>query len=143
MTKRATTFERKAHALSHLLRKRAKDKTENSPSLKIIAAFAERRGYRPRKVEDEEILQRLLYPMINEGARILEEGIAQRASDIDVVWLNGYGWPAATGGPMFWADTIGLQKITAGLEAHADKFGTGFVLSPMLSRLAAAGESLV
>ncbi len=109
----------------------------------IIAAFAERRGYRPRKVEDEEILQRLLYPMINEGARILEEGIAQRASDIDVVWLNGYGWPAVTGGPMFWADTIGLQKITAGLEAHADKFGTGFVLSPMLSRLAAAGESLV
>jgi len=109
----------------------------------IIAGFAGQRGYRPRRVEDEEILQRLLYPMINEGARILEEGIAQRASDIDVVWLNGYGWPAATGGPMFWADTIGLLKIVAGLRAHADKFGTGFALSPMLLRLAAAGESLV
>jgi 3-hydroxyacyl-CoA dehydrogenase len=108
----------------------------------IIAAFAERRGYRPRRVEDEEILERLLYPMINEGARILEEGIAQRASDIDVVWLNGYGWPAATGGPMFWADSAGLQKIVAGLQAHADKFGPGFVLSPMFSRLAAAGGSL-
>ena len=96
-----------------------------------------------RKVEDEEILQRLLYPMINEAAKILEEGIAQRASDIDVVWLNGYGWPAATGGPMFWADTTGLPKIVAGLQTHADRFGTGFVLSPMLSRLAAAGESLL
>lgn len=108
----------------------------------IIAGFAERRGYRPRKIGDDEILERLLYPMINEGARILEEGIAQRASDIDVVWLNGYGWPAATGGPMFWADSAGLQKIVAGLQAHADKFGSGFVLSPMLLHLAAAGGSL-
>jgi 3-hydroxyacyl-CoA dehydrogenase len=72
--------------------------------------------------------------MINEAARILEERIAQLASDIDVVWLNGYSWPAATGGPMFWADTIGLQKIVGCLHVHADKFGTGFVLSPMLSR---------
>jgi len=109
----------------------------------IIAGFAERRGYRPRGIEDDEILERLLYPMINEAALILEEGIAQRASDIDVVWLNGYGWPAATGGPMFWADTTGLPKIVAGLQTHADKFGTGFVLSPMLSRLAAAGGSLI
>jgi 3-hydroxyacyl-CoA dehydrogenase len=109
----------------------------------IIAGFAERRGYRPRGIEDDEILERLLYPMINEAALILEEGIAQRASDIDVVWLNGYGWPAATGGPMFWADTTGLQKIVAGLQVHAGKFGPGFVLSPMLSRLAAAGGSLV
>src|SRR6267378_1030312 len=110
---------------------------------KIIVDVATSMGITRRPVADEEILQRLLYPMVNEGAKILEEGIAQRASDIDVVWLNGYGWPAATGGPMFWADTIGLLKIVAGLRAHADKFGTGFVLSPMLSRVAAAGESLV
>ena len=109
----------------------------------IIAAFADRRGYRPRSIEDDEILERLLYPMINEGAKILEEGIAQRASDIDVVWLNGYGWPASTGGPMFWADAVGLPKIVAGLRAHAGRFGSGFVVSPMLSRLAAAGGSLV
>ncbi len=109
----------------------------------IIAGFAERRGYRPRAIEDDEILTRLLYPMINEGAKILEEGIAQRAADIDVVWLNGYGWPAATGGPMFWADAIGLQKVVAGLQAHADKFGSGFAISPMLSRLAATGGRLV
>jgi 3-hydroxyacyl-CoA dehydrogenase len=109
----------------------------------IVAAFADRRGYRPRRIEDDEILERLLYPMINEAVLILEEGVAQRPSDIDVVWLNGYGWPAATGGPMFWADSTGLQKIVAGLQTHAGKFGPGFVLSPMLSRLAATGESLV
>ena len=109
---------------------------------KIIADFAARSGTPQHRIDRQEILERLLYPMINEGALILDEGMAQRASDIDIVWLNGYGWPAATGGPMFWADTVGLQKIVAGLRAHADKFGAGFVLSPMLSRLAVAGESL-
>lgn len=109
----------------------------------IIAAFADRRGYRPRKIEDLEILERLLYPMINEGARILEEGIAQRASDIDVVWLKGYGWPAHTGGPMFWADSTGLPRIVAGLEAHVGKLGSGFVFSPLLLRMAGAGGRLV
>jgi 3-hydroxyacyl-CoA dehydrogenase len=109
----------------------------------IITEFADRRGYRPREIEDGEILERLLYPMINEGAKILEEGIAQRASDIDVVWLNGYGWPASTGGPMFWADTIGLQKIVAGLQAHAGKFASDFVLSPLLLSKAAEGGHLI
>ena len=56
--------------------------------------------------------------MVNEGAKILEEGMAQRASDIDVVWVYGYGWPVYRGGPMFWADTEGLAKIVAGLEKH-------------------------
>ena len=56
--------------------------------------------------------------MVNEGAKILDEGMAQRASDIDVVWINGYGWPLYTGGPMFWADTVGLDKVVAGLEKH-------------------------
>ena len=65
----------------------------------------------PRQAE--EILQRLLYPMINEGARILEEGIAQRASDIDVIYVYGYGFPAWRGGPMFYADTVGLGKVLA------------------------------
>ena len=61
-----------------------------------------------REISDEEIVERTLYPMVNEGAKILEEGIAQRASDIDVIWLYGYGWPIYRGGPMFWADTVGL-----------------------------------
>ena len=56
--------------------------------------------------------------MVNEGAKILEEGMAQRASDIDVVWINGYGWPLYTGGPMFWADTIGLDTVVSGLEKY-------------------------
>ena len=60
---------------------------------------------------DQEVLERCLYPMVNEGAKILEEGIAIRGSDIDVVWVNGYGWPLYRGGPMFWADSVGLAEI--------------------------------
>ncbi len=80
----------------------------------MIAAFAKERGYVPREVSDEEILERCTYPMINEGAKILDEHIAQRASDIDVVWTAGYGWPTYLGGPMFWASQTGLRTIVAG-----------------------------
>ncbi|WP_137896967.1 3-hydroxyacyl-CoA dehydrogenase NAD-binding domain-containing protein [Sphingomonas sp. 2SG] len=69
-------------------------------------------------VTDEEIIERTLYTMVNEGALILEEGMAQRASDIDVVWIYGYGWPVYRGGPMFWAKTEGYEKVVAGLEKH-------------------------
>jgi 3-hydroxyacyl-CoA dehydrogenase len=69
-------------------------------------------------VTDEEIIERTLYTMVNEGALILEEGMAQRASDIDVVWVYGYGWPVYRGGPMFWAKTEGYDKVVAGLEKH-------------------------
>ena len=72
--------------------------------------------------------------MVNEGAKILEEKMAQRASDIDVVWINGYGWPLYTGGPMFWADSVGLDTVVAGLEKH------NLPVSDYLSRKAAAGE---
>ena len=84
----------------------------------IIAEFAAKAGKEQREISKDEIRERLLYPMVNEGAKILEEGMAQRASDIDVVWINGYGWPLYTGGPMFWADTVGLDKVVAGLEKH-------------------------
>lgn len=84
----------------------------------IIAEFRAKSGAAQRDISDEEILERQLYPMVNEGAMILEEGMAQRASDIDIVWINGYGWPAWTGGPMFWADTVGLDKVVAGLEKY-------------------------
>ena len=85
----------------------------------IIEDFrSEDRASTQREITDEEIVERTLYPMVNEGALILEEGKAQRASDIDVVWIYGYGWPVYRGGPMFWAETEGLPKVVAGLEKH-------------------------
>ena len=107
----------------------------------IIAEFMEKAGTTPREISDQEILERCLYPMVNEGAKILEEGMAQRASDIDVVWMNGYGWPPYTGGPMFWADTVGLDVILAGLEKHADAFGDKVTISPLLREKAEKGET--
>ncbi len=107
----------------------------------IINTFIEKSGNTPRAIDDQEILERCLYPMVNEGAKILEEGMAQRASDIDVTWMNGYGWPTYTGGPMFWADQIGLDKIVAGLETYMDKFEDGFTISELLKDKAAKGET--
>ncbi len=99
----------------------------------IIGTFAAKSGVAQRDVSKQEIFERLLYPMVSEGALILEEGIAQRASDIDLVWLNGYGWPAWTGGIMHWADHEGLGKIASGLQAH------GLLVAPLLTKLAAEG----
>ena len=76
----------------------------------IIEDFAAKQGVERREITDQEIVERTLYTMVNEGAKILEEGIAQRASDIDVVWVYGYGWPVYRGGPMFWADSVGLAE---------------------------------
>ena len=97
----------------------------------IIADFASKSGVAQREVSKQEIFERLLYPMVSEGALILEEGVAQRASDIDLVWLNGYGWPVWTGGIMHWADHEGLGKIVDGLQAH------GLPVAPLLEKLAA------
>lgn len=96
----------------------ARNRTPSDEVKQIIADFAAKEGKEQREISKDEIRERLLYPMVNEGAKILEEGMAQRASDIDVVWINGYGWPLYTGGPMFWADTIGLDTVVAGLEKH-------------------------
>ncbi len=99
----------------------------------IIAEFAAKSGVTQRTVSKQEIFERLLYPMVSEGALILAEGIAQRASDVDLVWLNGYGWPAWTGGIMYWADHEGLSKIASGLEQH------GLPVAPLLAKLAGDG----
>lgn len=107
----------------------------------LIAEFAQSKGYKTRDVSDEEIKERLLYTMVNEGALILEEGMAQRSSDIDIVWLNGYGWPAYTGGPMFWAGSIGLDTVVAGLKKHEKALGEEFKLSSLLVEKAKAGET--
>jgi 3-hydroxyacyl-CoA dehydrogenase len=78
--------------------------------------------------------------MVNEGAKILEEGKAQRASDIDIVWINGYGWPVYTGGPMFWADTVGLDKLLAAMKGYQAKMGDEFKPAALLETLVAEGR---
>ena len=87
----------------------------------IIEDFAKKQGVERRKISDQEIVERTLYTMVNEGAKILEEGIAQRASDVDVVWVYGYGWPVYRGGPMFWADTEGAAEIVEGLKRQEER----------------------
>jgi 3-hydroxyacyl-CoA dehydrogenase len=111
---------------------------------KIIVDVATEQGITRRHVTDEEILQRLLYPMVNEGAKILDEKIAIRASDIDVIWVYGYGWPVYRGGPMFWASEIGLRKVRDKMldfqKATGDAFWTP---APLLARLADEGKGFV
>ena len=107
----------------------------------LIARVSQEKGVTRRSFTTDEILSRLLDPMVNEGARILEEGIAARPGDIDVIWLNGYNWPAWRGGPMHWADTIGLRTIVARLEAQAAETGDkALEPAPLLRRLAAEGK---
>jgi 3-hydroxyacyl-CoA dehydrogenase len=118
-------------------------KASPSPSVaEIIDDFRANAGAVARKISAEEITVRTLYTIVNEGAKILEENIAQRASDIDVVWSHGYGWPRHTGGPMFWADRVGLKTIVADLRRHADHLGSNFSLSPLLARRAEQGNAL-
>ena len=107
---------------------------------KIILDFAASKGINRRAIGDEEILERCLYPMINEGAKILEEGKAIRASDIDIVWINGYGWPVYRGGPMFYGDLIGLDKVLAKLVELQGKHGDDFKPAALLEKLAKDGK---
>src|SRR5262245_25127143 len=109
---------------------------------KIIRDFAARSGAPQRQITEQEILERCLYAQINEGAKILEEKMAIRASDIDIVWINGYGWPVYRGGPMFHADTVGLAQVVARLEEYGPRLGPDFTISPLLKQLAADGKRL-
>ncbi len=108
---------------------------------KIILDFAAKQGINRRDISDEEILERCVYPMINEGAKILEEGMAIRASDIDIVWLNGYGWPLYRGGPMFYGDLIGLPKVLEKMKSFQAQMGEEFKPSALLEKLVAEGKS--
>jgi 3-hydroxyacyl-CoA dehydrogenase len=92
--------------------------TPSDEALAIIEEFRSRSNLPKREISDQEIVERTLYPVVNEGYKILEEGKAQRASDIDVVWIYGYGWPIYRGGPMFWSDLEGADKIAEALERH-------------------------
>lgn len=107
----------------------------------LIARISAEQGVTRRAFTQAEILARLLDPMVNEGARILEEGIAARPGDIDIVWINGYNWPAWRGGPMYWADSVGLGVIAKRLEAQAAETGDkALEPAPLLKRLAAEGK---
>jgi 3-hydroxyacyl-CoA dehydrogenase len=105
----------------------------------VIAQVSTELGIRRRAVDDDEILERCMYAMINEGAKILDEGIALRASDIDTVWIHGYGFPAHRGGPMFHADTVGLAKVHARVRDLMSGHGRAWQPSPLLEKL--AGEN--
>ncbi len=107
---------------------------------KIIADFRAKAGINARAISDEEILERTIYPMINEGAKILEEKKAIRASDIDTVWINGYGWPVYRGGPMYYGDRIGLDKVLARMKEFQAKMGDAFKPSALLEKLVAEGK---
>ncbi len=108
---------------------------------KIIVEVATEQGITRRHITDAEILQRLLYPMVNEGAKILDEKIATRASDIDVIWVYGYGWPVYRGGPMFWADQIGVRALRDTMLAFQKASGDAFwTPAALLNRLADEGK---
>ncbi len=107
----------------------------------IIVNASKKLGIARRAIGPDEILGRMIFPMINEGARILDEGIAARSSDIDIVWINGYGFPIAKGGPMHWADNVGLAKIRDALSGFAKMTGDATLEpAPLLVRLAAEGK---
>ena len=116
--------------------------TPSPVTAEIIAGFRGKAGLTARTITQEEITVRTLFTLINEGAKILEEGIAQRASDIDVVWVFGYGWPAVTGGPMFYADTLGLKTVVDGLKKYSTQLGPDFTISPLLEQCAATNQKL-
>ena len=108
----------------------------------LIEDVRKEKGITPRKVSDEEILQRCVFALVNEGARILEEGIAQRASDIDMVYLTGYGFPIHRGGPMLYADSVGLYTVARAAERFHAQTGDAFWKpAALLSKLAASGKT--
>jgi 3-hydroxyacyl-CoA dehydrogenase len=107
----------------------------------IIADYRKETGVKTRPISDEEIVERLIYALVNEGAYILEEGIALRASDIDMVYLTGYGFPPYRGGPMFYADTVGLPKVLAAIEKFQHGYmGEVWKPAPLLVKLAKEGK---
>jgi 3-hydroxyacyl-CoA dehydrogenase len=134
-------YGQKTGAGVYLYEKGSRTPTPDPEVVKLIDEKAREAGINRRTISAEEITERTLYPMINEGARILEEKIAARPSDIDIVWINGYGFPIGKGGPMFWADLMGLKKIAERLEYWHGKTGKDvFAPAPLLKKLAAEGK---
>jgi 3-hydroxyacyl-CoA dehydrogenase len=116
---------------------------DDPEAVEILKRRAAELGVEPRLHTDQEILERCLFPLLNEGLRILDEGIAQRASDIDVVWCMGYGFPRYRGGPMFHADTLGLPALLVGMEKYRELFGPmHWEPAPLLVRLVREARTL-
>jgi len=110
----------------------------------MLAKHRAEKGITPRQISDEEIVGRLILALANEGAYILEEGIASRASDIDMVYLTGYGFPVYRGGPMFYADTLGLKNVVDMMKKFQQNpldDAKAWEPAPLLARLAAEGKS--
>jgi 3-hydroxyacyl-CoA dehydrogenase len=105
----------------------------------LVRKWAGEAGIAQRKISAEEILERCMYALVNEGARILEEGYALRAVDIDIIYLNGYGFPAYCGGPMWYADTVGLKKVLERIRQFEKQHGELWSPAPLLVRLAEQG----
>lgn len=109
----------------------------------LIEEASQRAGITRRVIDDEELRDRLILPMINEGAKLIEEGVVERGSDIDAVWLSGFGWPTWKGGPMYWADTLGAAHHLARLKELQARHGDVFQPAALIERLAREGGSFV
>lgn len=122
-----------------------RERTDNSQVLEIAKQAANELGIEQRQISDQEILERCLFPLINEGARIVEEGIAYRASDCDLIYVNGYGFPRWRGGPMQYADEIGLDTVLQRMDHYRRQLGAygemWFEPAPLLKKLASAGKT--
>ena len=112
---------------------------ENPELAAMLEAASREKGIERQELSEQYILERTLYALVNEGAKILEEGIAQRSSDIDIIYLNGYGFPAWRGGPMFYADSVGLAEVLAKVKALHARCGAWWKPAPLLEKLAAQG----
>jgi 3-hydroxyacyl-CoA dehydrogenase len=116
---------------------------DDPEAIEILKDTARRLDIPQRAHSTDEILERCLYPLINEGIRILEEGVALRASDVDVVWFAGYGFPRYRGGPLFYADTVGLKTVLDGMLKYREVFGPmHWQPAPLLTRLVSEGRTL-
>jgi 3-hydroxyacyl-CoA dehydrogenase len=119
-----------------------RNRTPSPAAVDLIRGLAQRLDVPQRTFTDDEVLGAVLYPAVNEGVKILAEGIAQRASDIDAIWLNGFGFPAREGGIMFWADRQGLDKVLAGMEQLEARYGPDYAPAELLRTLVAEGRTL-
>ena len=114
---------------------------ENPELAPMLEAASREKGIERRELNEQYIIERTIYALVNEGAKILEEGIAQRSSDIDIIYLNGYGFPAFRGGPMFYADSVGLDKVLARVKELHARCGDWWKPAPLLEKLAAEGRT--
>ena len=107
----------------------------------LVDSWSSEKGIEPRKISPQEIVERCIYALVNEGARILEEGFALRAVDIDIIYLNGYGFPAHRGGPMWYADNVGLKNVYERVCEFERAHGENWRPAPLLKQLAEQGKS--